>query len=117
MSGFKDFIMRGNLVEIAVAFIMATAFAAVVTAFTTMILDIIGKAGGSPNFSGWQPGGIHVGSFITAVIAFLILAAVVYFFVVKPYEMAKARWTKEPEVAETELELLAQIRDSLAVRR
>jgi large conductance mechanosensitive channel len=117
MKGFKDFVLRGNLVELAVAFIMATAFAAVVTAFTAMILDLIGKAGGSPNFSGWKPGGIHVGTFITAVIAFLILAAVVYFLVVKPYEIAKARFTREAEVPETELDLLAQIRDQLAARR
>lgn len=116
MQGFKDFIMRGNLVELAVAFVMATAFAAVVDAFVTMIMDLIGKAGGSPNFSNWLPGGVHVGVFITAVIAFLILAAVVYFLVVKPYEAAKTRFMKEGEAEITEVDLLTEIRDSLQNR-
>ena len=49
MSGFKNFILRGNLVELAVAFIMATAFAAVVTATVTVIMDIIGAVGGTPD--------------------------------------------------------------------
>ena len=57
MSGFKNFILRGNLVELAVAFIMATAFAAVVTATVGMIMDLIGKAGGTPDFSSYTPGG------------------------------------------------------------
>jgi len=113
MKGFKDFVMRGNLVELAVAFIMATAFAAVVTAFTQIVLDLIGKAGGTPNFSGYTPGGVHVGVFITAVITFLIIAAVVYFFVVKPYEVAKARFTTATEAEVTEIDLLTEIRDSL----
>ncbi len=116
MQGFKDFIMRGNLVELAVAFIMATAFAAVVDAFVKVIMDLIGKAGGSPNFSNWLPGGVHVGVFITAVIAFLILAAVVYFFVVKPYEAAKARFMAAEEEGPTEVDLLTEIRDSLQQR-
>ncbi|HET7071223.1 MAG TPA: MscL family protein, partial [Nocardioides sp.] len=58
MTGFKNFVLRGNLVELAVAFIMATAFAAVVTAFTAIILDLIGKIGGTSNFSGYTPGGV-----------------------------------------------------------
>jgi large conductance mechanosensitive channel len=68
LKGFKEFIMRGNLVELAVAFVIATAFAAVVTATVGIILDLIGKAGGTPNFSRYEPGGISVGIWITAVI-------------------------------------------------
>ncbi|WP_137120003.1 MscL family protein [Segeticoccus rhizosphaerae] len=117
MKGFKDFLMRGNLVELAVAFVMAAAFGAVVTAFVQIILDIIGKAGGTPNFSEYTPGGIHVGVFITALIAFIILAAVVYFFVVKPYEAARARYVTEEEPAATEIDLLVEIRDALQARR
>ena len=68
MKGFKEFVLRGNLVELAVAFVMATAFAAVVTAFVQVILDIIGKVGGSPDFSNYAPGGVHAGVFLTALI-------------------------------------------------
>lgn len=117
MSGFKDFVMRGNLVELAVAFIMAAAFAKVVEAVVTIIMDLIGKFGGSPNFSNYLPGGVHVGSFITAVVSFLILAAVVYFFMVKPYEAAKARFfPTEEDPEEAEIVLLTEIRDALRTR-
>ena len=121
MKGFKDFIMRGNLVEIAVAFIIAGAFGAVVTAFTAVVLEAIAKAGGAPNFDEWAPGGFTtVGPFLTALVAFIILAFIVYFFIVKPYEAAKERlYPKEPE-AETvdpNTELLTEIRDLLRERR
>lgn len=121
MKGFKDFIMRGNLVELAVAFIIAGAFGAVVTAFTAVVLEAIAKAGGAPNFDEWAPGGFTtVGPFLTALVAFIILAFIVYFFIVKPYEAAKERlYPKEPE-AETvdpNTELLTEIRDLLRERR
>lgn len=114
MAGFKKFLMQGNLVHLAVAFIIGTAFATVVTAFTQIILDLIGKAGGTPNFSSYQPGGVHVGTFITALIAFILIAAVVYFFVVKPYEAFRERYFKEEPGDPTEIDVLIQIRDSLA---
>ena len=50
MQGFRDFLLKGNLVELAVAFIMATAFAAVVTTFTDVMMGFVGKVGGEPNF-------------------------------------------------------------------
>ena len=76
MKGFKDFIMRGNLVELAVAFVIGAAFAAVVTAFTKIIVELLAKAGGAPNFDEWQPGGlVSVGPFLTALVAFLIMAS------------------------------------------
>lgn len=115
MTGFKNFILRGNLVELAVAFIMATAFAAVVTTFTAIVLDLIGKVGGTSNFSQYQPGGVHVGAFITAVITFLVIAAVVYFGIVKPYTVAKERYFPSPEPGTPEdVKLLQEIRDLLA---
>jgi large conductance mechanosensitive channel len=119
MRGFKDFVMRGNLVEIAVAFIIAGAFKSVVDAFTALLIDILGKIGGQPNFSSWNPGGVSVGVFITTVISFVILAAVVYFFVVKPYEAAKAHFDKPAEDEATpdeNLELLKEIRDAIRAR-
>jgi len=119
MSGFKNFILRGNLVELAVAFIMAAAFAAVVTATVGLIMDLIGKVGGQPDFSDYNPGGVSVGAWITAVIAFLIMAAVVYFFIVTPYTKAKERFfpTKGDEEGTPEdIRLLEEIRDLLAQR-
>ena len=116
MSGFKAFILRGNLVELAVAFIMATAFAAVVTAMVDVIMDLVGKAGGTPDFSSWEPAGISVGELLTALIAFLILAAVVYFFIVKPYTAAKDRFFPAEAAGPSDTELLTEIRDLLANR-
>ena len=92
MIGFKNFILRGNLVELAVAFIMAAAFAAVITATVTLIMDLIGKVGGTPNFSSYAPGGVSVGAWLTALVSFLIMAAVVYFFIVMPYTKARERF-------------------------
>jgi len=120
MTGFKNFILRGNLVELAVAFIMATAFAAVVTATVDMIMDLIGKAGGTPDFSDYSPKGISVGAWLTALVSFLIMAAVVYFFIVMPYTKAKERLfpTKVDEEGTPEdVRLLQEIRDLLAAQR
>ncbi|MFC8501788.1 large conductance mechanosensitive channel protein MscL [Pedococcus sp. NPDC057267] len=116
MKGFKDFIMRGNLVELAVAFIVGAAFATVVKAFTDVLLSLIGKVGGNPDFNSIKPGGVPLGAFLTALVAFLIVAAVVYFFVVQPYEAAKRRFAHaEADAAPNEdVVLLTEIRDLLA---
>ncbi len=118
MKGFKDFILRGNLIELAVAFIIAAAFAAVVTAFTSVVLEALAKAGGAPNFDKWAPGGFTtVGPFLTALIAFVIIAAIVYFFIVTPYQKAKAKFSPdEPEAIDPQTVLLTEIRDSLRTR-
>jgi len=118
MSGFKKFVMQGNLVELAVAFVIAAAFGAIVKAFVTVIMDIIGKAGGTPNFSAWNPRDVHVGLFLTELVAFVILAAIVYFFVVKPYERAKERFGApvEEAAAPADVVLLMEIRDALQAR-
>ena len=119
MTGFKNFILRGNLVDLAVAVIIGTAFTAVVTAFTGMLLSAIAKVmgGKQPNFDDYAPGDIEVGPFLTAMIAFLILAAVVYFFVVTPYVKAKERFFPSPEPGTPEdVVLLQEIRDLLAGR-
>ena len=116
VKGFKDFVMRGNLVELAVAFIIGVAFATVVKAFTDVVLSLIGKVGGNPDFNSIQPGGVPVGAFLTAAVAFLIVAAVVFFFVVRPYEAAKARFSRtEVDAApDDDVVLLTEIRDLLA---
>jgi len=115
VTGFKNFILRGNLVELAVAFIMAAAFAAVVTATVAVVMGLIGKAGGHPDFSSYKPGGILVGAWITSVISFLVIAFVVYYFIVKPYTVAKERYfpSEEPGTPE-DVALLTEIRDLLS---
>ena len=118
MTGFKNFILRGNLIELAVAFIMATAFAAVVTATVNLILGIVGKIGGQPDFSGWTPAGLAVGAWITAIVSFLIMAAVVYFLIVKPYTMAKERlFPAEETGTPADVAVLEEIRDLLKAQR
>ncbi|GAB3761090.1 large conductance mechanosensitive channel [Nocardioides ginsengisegetis] len=118
MTGFKNFILRGNLVELAVAFIMAGAFAAVVTATVALIMDLVGKVGGTPDFSNYTPHGIHVGAWLTALIAFLIMAAVVYYLIVLPYTNAKERFfPTEPTGTPADVALLTEIRDLLAARQ
>ncbi len=114
MTGFKNFIMRGNLIELAVAFIMATAFGAVVTATVALLMDVIGKLGGQPDFSNWAPGGISVGAWITALISFLILAAVVYYAIVLPYTKAKDKYFPEEDAGTpADVAVLEEIRDLL----
>ncbi|MFV0405452.1 MAG: large conductance mechanosensitive channel protein MscL [Propioniciclava sp.] len=119
MKGFKDFIMQGNLVTMAVAVIIAGAFGAVVEEFTQIILSFISLFGGQPDFSQVTiPGlGINIGMFLTALSSFLIISAVVYFFVFQPYQRyqdSKAT-EEEPEGPSTE-DLLTEIRDLLKQR-
>ena len=112
MSGFKNFVLRGNLVDLAVAVIIATSFGAVVTTFTEWLTAQLGTAQ-DPLFD-TTPGSF--GNFANAVIAFLILAAVVYFFVVVPYTKARERFFPEEASGPTEVQLLTEIRDSLATK-
>lgn len=109
---FKDFISRGNLVEIAVAFVMGVAFAAVVTSLTEDIVNpIIGKVFSVDGLADWAPGGIGLGAFLVAFINFLIVGLVM-FFVVKAYN----RFQEKEEAASgpsEEIVLLTEIRDSL----
>lgn len=116
MKGFKDFLMRGNLIDLAVAFIIGGAFGKVVEAFTKVVMDCIGLIGGQPNFDSVALGPIVVGPFITALVSFVIIASVVYFGIVKPYEAIKARIDAKKEAeagAPTTEELLGEIRDLL----
>jgi large conductance mechanosensitive channel len=119
MTGFKNFLLRGNLIELAVAFIMGTAFATVVKSTVDLIMGLIGKAGGQPDFSAWKPGGLLFGAWVTAVISFLIIALVVYFLIIMPYTKAKERYfpaSDEPGTPE-DVALLTEIRDLLAARQ
>lgn len=118
MQGFKEFIMRGNLIELAVAFIMGTAFNSVVESFTQIILSLISAIlGGPADFSAFQPAGLPVGAFLTQLFSFLLVASVVYFGLVLPTNKIKERMSQneaEDEPTVTEADLLAEIRDLLA---
>jgi large conductance mechanosensitive channel len=119
VKGFKDFIMKGNLIELATAFIMGTAFAEVVSSFATLLMDFIGKVlGGDPSeaFTQTTIWGLNIGAFLAAVVSFLLISLVLYFAVVKPYEAYKKMRGIEAEAGATETELLTEIRDLLAKR-
>ncbi|SDR87718.1 large conductance mechanosensitive channel [Friedmanniella luteola] len=114
LQGFKEFLLRGNLIELAVAFIMGTVFAAVVQAFTSIVLDLLGLVVRVEGLSDVAVRGINVGNFLTALITFVLTAAVLYFAVVVPYNrFSRVRKADEPEQAASTEDLLAEIRDLL----
>jgi large conductance mechanosensitive channel len=113
MTGFRNFILKGNLVEIATGLIMALAFASVVTTFTAWLTGLLPETE-SEFFSTSEQ---SFGAFLNAVISFLIMGAVVYFFVVMPYTKAKDRFfPAAPEGTPEDIALLEEIRDLLASR-
>lgn len=112
MSGFKSFVLRGNLVEVAVAFIIGASFATVVTTFVNWLTNLMPDTA-SEVFSN-DPNSF--GAFLNAVIAFVLLAAVVYFLVVVPYTKAKERFFPAEASGPSEADLLTEIRDLLATR-
>ena len=102
MAGFKKFLLRGNVVDLAVAVVIGAAFTAVVAAFTqNIITPLIGAIGGTPDFSGKHFTINHsvfiYGNVINALIYFLIVAAVVYFFVVNPINRLMERFKPAPD--------------------
>lgn len=123
MSGFREFVMRGNLVDLAVGFIIGAAFATVVKSFTeNLVMPIIGIFGGVPDFRGLTltvNGSVfRYGAFFTDLLSFLLTAAVVYFAVVRPYALLMARLRRpevpaEPLAPTREEVLLTEIRDAL----
>ena len=105
MKDFKEFLLRGNLVDMAVGIVVGLAFAAVVSALVAdLITPLIAAIGGQPNFSSLSftvnKSHFLYGAFINAVITFLVIAAVVFFLVVKPVNMLMARRRIEPPVDE-----------------
>jgi large conductance mechanosensitive channel len=100
---FRDFVLRGNVVELAVAVVIGAAFGALVTAFvSSFITPLIAAIGGERDFSALaftiNGSRFTYGVFINAVISFLIIAAVVFFFVVRPLNALMARLRPEPAV-------------------
>lgn len=99
--GFKAFLLRGNVIDLAVAVVIGTAFGVVITAFVKdLVTPLIAAIGGQPNFSGLyftvNNSRFLYGEFFNALIAFVIIAAVIYFFVVAPYTALVERSRKEP---------------------
>ncbi len=116
---FRDFIMRGNVVDLAVAVVLGAAFGAVVAAFVENLLTpLIAAIFGEPDFSRLTftvNGSVfRYGAFINAVITFALIALAVYFLVVRPYNAYRARkQAEEPGEPTDEVRLLTEIRDLL----
>ena len=121
LKGFKDFIMRGNVVDLAVAVVIGAAFAPIVTKIVEgLITPIIARIFGQPNLD--SVGNIDIGKdavlafgpVLTAILNFVAVAAAIYFLIVVPMNKFKKPVVEEEAPAgPTEIELLAEIRDSL----
>ena len=118
---FKDFIAKGNVVMLAVGFIMGVAFQAVVNSLVEhVIMPIVAIPFGQPNFDElvWEVNGsiIMWGSFVTAAVIFLLTALAVFLFIVKPFNAWQEGFGTDDEGADdgpSEVELLTEIRDQL----
>lgn len=128
LKGFKDFLMRGNVIDLAVAVVIGAAFTAIVTAFTSNFINPIIAAIGGGNVDGFayrliesnEKTLIDFGAIITAIINFAIVAAVVYFILVLPMNKIKERRERGKEAGPsepTDTELLKEIRDLLAAQQ
>ena len=126
--GFKDFILRGNVVDLAVAVVIGAAFGTIVTSFTQRILQPLINAvtpPTSPGFGVQIVGGkestyVDIAAVISAAINFLIVAAVVYFLIVLPLNRLKERRKSGEETGPaepTDIELLTEIRDLLRAQQ
>jgi large conductance mechanosensitive channel len=116
---FRDFLLRGNIVELAIAFVMGVAFAAVVNSLVdNLVMPIIAMIIGKPNFNDLtftiNDAVFRYGAFITDVISFVAIAAAVFFFIVKPMDaIVSRRKPAEEEISDDERrhqELLAALR-------
>lgn len=124
LQGFRDFVLRGNVVDLAVGVVIGASFGAVVTAFTNFLLNPLVKlaTGGAKVGGSFSVAGVafDYGTFITALITFLLTALVIYAFVVTPMNAMNERLKRDqkPPVAEpsNEEKLLAEIRDALRAR-
>lgn len=107
LQGFKDFVSRGNVIDLAVGVIIGAAFAGIVDSLTKdIITPLIGLLGGQPDFSAIKPYGVGLGNFLNAIISFLIKAAGLYFLIVLPFGRFASRLAPPPSPQEA---LLAKI--------
>lgn len=122
VKGFRDFILRGNVIDLAVAVVIGAAFTALVATFTSSIIQpLIGLAmGGGVDGGKFVVNGqvFNIGAIVNAVITFLITALVVYFVFVLPMNAWKKKYGDKAEEAEAEeIALLREIRDELVSQR
>ena len=129
LQGFKDFIMKGNVIDLATAVIIGAAFSKIVNALVEAVLmPLIAAAVGSPNFDSFavltvNGNDVKFGVLLTAVVNFLLIAAAVYFAIVLPMnKMIEARNRRmgiEPELEPVpeDVQLLTEIRDALVAQR
>ncbi|MCZ2404108.1 large conductance mechanosensitive channel protein MscL [Paenarthrobacter sp. Z7-10] len=130
ITGFKEFIMKGNVVDLAVAVVMGTAFGAVINALVANVLmPLIAALVGSPNFNSFavitlRGNDVKFGVLITAVVNFILIAAAIYFVVVMPMNHMIERRNRKlgisneegSEAVDPQIELLTEIRDALITR-
>jgi large conductance mechanosensitive channel len=122
LKGFRDFLLRGNVIDLAVGVIIGAAFTGVVNALAEGLLTpLIGLIFGQPNFSELDVGGFGFGTLLNAIISFLITAVVLYFFVVTPMNALmkhlKAQEQADPPAPSMQEKLLTEIRDLLKERQ
>ena len=119
---FRDFLLRGNIVELAVAFVLGVAFGALINSFVdNLLMPVVAMIIGKPDFRDLtftiNDSVFRYGAFFNAVISFLIIAAVIFFLVVKPVNALLARNTSDdepaPESPTPDVMLLTEIRDLL----
>lgn len=117
LKGFRDFIARGNVLDLAVGVIIGAAFGGIVDSLVKdIVTPIIGMLGGQPDFSAIKLGPIAIGSFLNAVIAFLIKAAGLYFLIVLPFNRFAAQMAAAAPPPSPSEVYLKEIRDLLAKR-
>lgn len=115
LSGFKQFIARGNVIDLAVGVIIGASVSEIVTSLVKdVITPIIGIAGGQPDFSAIRLGSVGIGSFVNNVLSFLIKAGALYFLIVVPFNRFAARLAPPPTPTE---KLLADILVELKANR
>jgi large conductance mechanosensitive channel len=126
LKDFREFILRGNVVDLAVAVVIGAAFGAIVSALVAdIVTPLIAAIGGKPDFGAltFRINGsvFRYGDFFNAVISFLIIAAVIFYFVVKPLNALlarrKAKQEPAPEAPGEDIVLLTEIRDLLRTSR
>jgi large conductance mechanosensitive channel len=120
LKGFRTFLLRGNVIDLAVGVIIGAAFGAIVDSMVKdLITPILGLIGGSPDFSAIKVGPVLLGNFLNALIAFTLKAAGLYFLIVLPFSSFAARMAAEPPPPAPptpEIVLLTEIRDLLKQR-
>lgn len=109
---FRDFIVKGNLLQVAVAFIMGGAFGEVTKSFTAIITSILGKIGGQPDFSAFKPFDIPFGLFLNTIVN-LVIVGFCLFILIKAYNTAVKQKEAAPAADPPDVVLLTEIRDLL----